>query len=306
MVQVGSTSVAAARPGTAADTSFVEWGAVFAGALTAAALSFVFLTFGAAIGLSVVSPWPSSGVSARTFSALAIFWTVAQQIGAFLAGGYVAGRMRARWAELNSDEVEFRDGMHGALVWALGIVIGAMLVFAAAGTATRVATDAVAKAASVAALNTDPLAYYTDALLRPGATRPATPGGAAQTPARVEPVSPETKAELTRIVSRSIANGSLADADKTYLATVVSQRTGLPQAEAEKRVTDTYAEANRAVRDAANKARRTAVLGGLVTGISLLLSLAAAWWAAQRGGHHRDNQVPATLVFYGSSLRRPW
>jgi hypothetical protein len=55
-------------------------------------------------------------VSARTFSALAIFWTVAQQIGAFLAGGYVAGRMRARWAELNSDEVEFRDGMHGALV----------------------------------------------------------------------------------------------------------------------------------------------------------------------------------------------
>jgi hypothetical protein len=304
MVQVGPASVAATRP-AAAGISFVEWGAVVAGALTAAALSFVFLTFGAAIGLSLVSPWPSSGVSARTFSALAVFWTVAQQIGAFLAGGYVAGRMRARWAELDGDEVEFRDGMHGALVWALGILVGAMLVFAAAGTATRVATDAVTKAASVAALNSDPLAYYTDALLRPTAARPAT-GGAAQTPARVEPVSPETKAELTRIVSRSIANGSLADPDKAYLAAVVSQRTGLPQAEAEKRVTDTYAEANRTVREAANKARRTAVLGGMVTAISLLLSLAAAWWAAQRGGHHRDNNVPATLVFFGSSLRRPW
>jgi hypothetical protein len=306
MVQVGPGSVAAARPGSAAGTSFVEWGAVFAGALTATALSFVLLTFGAAIGLSVVSPWPSSGVSARTFSGLAVFWTVAQQIGSFLAGGYVAGRLRARWAELNADEVEFRDGMHGALVWALGILVGAVLVFAAAGTAARVATDAVTKAASVAAVNADPLAYYTDALLRPGTARPAAAGAAAQTPARIEPVSPETKAELTRIVSRSIANGSLADADKTYLATVVSQRTGLPQVEAERRVTDTYAEASRAVRDAANKARRTAVLGGLIAGISLLISLAAAWWAAQRGGHHRDNQVPATLVFFGSSLRRPW
>ncbi len=294
-----------ARPGAAAGTSFVEWGAVFAGALTAAALSFVLLTFGAAIGLSMVSPWPSSGVSARTFSALAVFWTVAQQIGAFLAGGYVAGRMRARWADLNADEVEFRDGMHGALVWALGIVIGAMLIFTAAGAATRAATDAVTKAASVAALNADPLAYYTDTLLRPGTARPAAAGAAAQTP-RVEPIAPETKAELTRIVSRSIANGSLSDADKSYLAAVVSQRTGLPQAEAERRVTDTYAEANRTVRDAANKARRTAVLGGLITGISLLISLAAAWWAAQRGGHHRDNQVPASLVFFGSSLRRPW
>ena len=303
MAQVGPASTAVTRPAGVAGVSFIEWGAVFAGALTAAALSFVLLGFGATIGLSVVSPWPSSGVSARTFSALAVFWTVAQQIGAFLVGGYVAGRMRARWAELNADETEFRDGMHGALVWSVGIVIGAALLLATAGAAARVATDTAAKVASVASLNPDPLAYYTDTLLRPGPARPAT-AGAPQTPARVEPIAPETKAELTRVVSRSIANGSLADTDKAYLAAVVSQRTGLPQAEAEKRVTDIYTEANRAVREAASKARRAAVIGGLVTGVSLLVSLAAAWWAAQRGGHHRDNSIPATLVFRGSSLRR--
>ncbi len=302
MAQVGPASTAVTRSAGVAGVSFIEWGAVLAGALTAAALSFVLLTFGAAIGLSVVSPWPSSGVSARTFSALAVFWTVAQQIGAFLAGGYVAGRMRTRWAELNADEVEFRDGMHGALVWSLGIVIGAALLLATAGATARVATDAAAKVAA-ASMNADPLAYYTDSLLRPAAARPAT-AGAPQTAARVEPVSAETKAELTRIVSRSIANGSLADTDKTYLASIVSQRTGLPQAEAEKRVTDIYTEASRAVRDAANKARRATVIGGLITGVSLLVSLAAAWWAAQRGGHHRDNSIPATLVFRGSSLRR--
>jgi hypothetical protein len=304
MAQVGPGTMASARPTDVARGGFIEWGPILAGALTAAALSFVFLTFGASIGLSLVSPWPSSGVSARTFSALAVFWTLVQQIAAFLAGGYIAGRLRTRWAELNADEIEFRDGLHGALVWALGICIGAGLLLATAGAATRAATDLATKAMSVAALNTDPLAYYTDTLLRPGAARPA--GGAAQTPARVEPVSPETRAELTRIVARSIANNSLSDPDKVYLASVVAQRTGLPQAEAEKRVADTYAEANRTIRETANKARRTAVLGGLVTGISLIISLAAAWWAAQRGGHHRDNSVPATLVFFGSTLRRPW
>jgi hypothetical protein len=297
--------MASARTADVARASFVEWGPILAGALTAAALSFVFLTFGAAIGLSVVSPWPSSGVSAGTFSALAVFWTLVQQIAAFLAGGYIAGRLRSRWAELNADEIEFRDGLHGALVWALGICIGAALLLATAGAATRAASDLATKAMSVAALNTDPLAYYTDTLLRPGPARAAA-GGGAQTPARVEPVSPETRVELTRIVGRSIANNSLSDPDKTYLASVVSQRTGLPQAEAEKRVADTYAEANRTIRETANKARRTAVLGGLITGISLIISLAAAWWAAQRGGHHRDTSVPATLVFFGSSLRRPW
>jgi len=124
---------------------FIEWGAVIAGAVMAAALSFVFLTFGTAIGLTTVSPWPNSGVSAKTAASLAIFWTLAQQIGAFMIGGYIAGRLRARWAEANEDETEFRDGLHGALVWAVGITIGAMLLFATAGAVARVGADVVGK-----------------------------------------------------------------------------------------------------------------------------------------------------------------
>ena len=65
------------------------------------------------------------------------------------------------------------------------------------------------------------------------------------------------------------------------------------QPEAEKRVTEAFAEANRAVKEAADKARRAAVLTGFVTAASLVVSLGAAWWAALRGGHHRDNQIPA-------------
>ena len=67
----------------------------------------------------------------------------------------------------------------------------------------------------------------------------------------------------------------------------------MPQPEAEKRVGDAYAEASRAAKEAADKARRAAILTGFVTAAGLLVALGAAWWAAMRGGHHRDNSIPA-------------
>lgn len=298
MVQVGPASTAQTG------FSFVEWGAVIAGALLAAALSFVFLTFGAAIGLTTISPWPNSGVSGKTAASLAVFWTLAQQIGALLIGGYVAGRLRTRWAEANADETEFRDGLHGALVWALAVTIGAAFFFATAGAVARAGADVVGRTATATANNADTIVYYADAMMRPAA-RPAAGQGAqgAATPARVDALPQETRAEIGRIVGRSLATGSLADGDRSYLATVVAQRTGLPQAEAERRVNETIAEANRTTREAADKARRAAILGGLVTAISLLVSLAAAWWAAQKGGNHRDNRLPARFP-YGPAITR--
>src|SRR5258705_4934378 len=137
MVQV-STPVAS-RTETAG-MSFVEWGAVLAGAVLAAAISFVLLTFGAAIGLSATSPWPNSGASAKVIASVAVFWAMAQQIGAFMAGGYVAGRMRSRWHE-TGHEVEFRDGLHGGLVWAVGGVLGALLFLSTAGSVGKTGAE---------------------------------------------------------------------------------------------------------------------------------------------------------------------
>ena len=84
MTHVGAP-VAASKE--TAGVSFVDWGAVFAGAVLAAALSFVLLTFGTAIGLSATSPWPNSGLSAKVLASLAVFWAIAQQIGSLMAGG---------------------------------------------------------------------------------------------------------------------------------------------------------------------------------------------------------------------------
>src|SRR5262245_13245746 len=119
-----------------AGTSYVEWGAVFAGALAASAISFVLLTAGGAIGLSLISPYSHASYT-KTAASLAVFWSVAATILAFLIGGYIAGRLRSAWADVTREEVQFRDGMHGALVWSLSIVAGAVFAFLAAGAAAN-------------------------------------------------------------------------------------------------------------------------------------------------------------------------
>jgi hypothetical protein len=269
----------------ATGASYVEWSAVLAGGAMAAALSFVLLTFGAAIGLSAVSPWSSTTASLAVVGSLAIFWTMAHQIGSAMAGGYVAGRMRQRWADATADEVEFRDGLHGGLVWAVSVIIGFALLLSATGAIG----SAGASAARALADNGGPVAYQIDQMLRP-ATK--------DTP----PASADLRTEVTRVITTSLAGGKLADSDRDYLSTIVAQRTGLTPADASKRVSDLYVQTATVVKEAADKARKAGILAGFVTAASLLIALAASWWAGVRGGHHRDNAVPAGFAF---ARRRP-
>jgi hypothetical protein len=306
MTQVGAPI---ASRGDAVGLSYVEWGAVFAGAVLAAALSFVLLTFGTAIGLSATSPWPGSGLSAKVIASIAVFWVMAQQIGSVMAGAYVAGRMRSRWSE-TGHEAEFRDGLHGALVWGVGVLISALLVFAAAGAVSRTGADLASKAAGSVASSADAMDTVLDTMLRQASTAQAAPGAPAASPpasaaqgtaARQRAaVSDETRAEMSRVLASSVASGSITPENRTYLAQLVAQRTGFSQQEAERRVDNAVT----AARAAADKARRAAILTGFVTAASLVLSLGAGWWAAMRGGQHRDTSVPARFTF-GERRRTP-
>jgi hypothetical protein len=280
------------RPG------FIEWGAVLAGTVLAAALSFTLLSFGTAIGLSATSPWPHSGLPAKVIASLAVFWTMAQQIGSLMIGGYVAGRMRARWHE-SGHESEFRDGLHGGLVWAVAIIFSVFLILAAAGGAVKTGAELAGKAASLTSVR-DPMDGVLDTLLRPTATTDAAPAdtspsssAGANAPRAAGATPDETRTEMSRVLASSTATGMLTPENRTNLARLVVQRTGVPQQEAEKRV-DT---AVIAARDAADKARRAAILTGFVTATGLVLSLGAAWWAAIRGGRHRDGGIPARFAF---------
>ena len=181
------------------------------------------------------------------------------------------------------------------------MIISAVVLLSTAGSIARTGAEVAGRAVSVIAANSDPLTYQIDTLLRP---LPATPAGS--TPAASAPTtyaSGEVRSELLRIMAKSVTVGSLAPNDRTYLSSVVAQRTGIAQPEAERRVDEAYAEAARATKQAADTARRTALLAGFVTAASLLISLAAAWWAGIRGGHHRDNAIPAR--FFPAVARRP-
>src|SRR6185436_17818234 len=279
-------------------TSYVEWSAVFAGAVVASAISFVLLTAGAAIGLSLVSPYESQSYG-RLAASLAVFWAIAVPILAFLAGGYIAGRMRSAWADASSDEVQFRDGIHGLLVWSLSVVAGGVLAFLAASTAAQaggqVAASSMSDRGAIVAPAVDTLfgASVAEAVPAPtGETRGtrATPAGHAAI------VDADARGAVSRTLVAAAA-GQLSPTQKQTLAQIVAERTGLSQAEAEKRVDQAYVDAKKAL----ETARKATVLTGLGTVTALLVGLLAAWYAAQRGGHHRDHDIPARVAF----SRRP-
>jgi hypothetical protein len=264
---------------------------VVGGAFVAAALALVLLALGAGLGLSSVSPWSNWGASAKTIGIGAIVWLTLTQILASGMGGYLAGRLRTKWVHIHTDEVYFRDTAHGFLVWAVGVVMTASLLTSAAaslvsGTAQLGASALPAAAGGAAAVTSradvpaaNPGAYFTDLLFR--SERPS---------AEASDVS--VREEVGRIVAAGFAKGEVAPADRAYLGTLVSARTGLAQPEAEKRVNDVLVQvktAETAAREAADTARKAAVYASLWIFLSLLIGAFCAAYAATIGGRQRDH-----------------
>ncbi len=85
--------------------------------------------------------------------------------------------------------------------------------------------------------------------------------------------------------------GEITPADKTRLAQLISQQTGLSQADAEQRVDDVMAQANAAaakVKQAADDARKALATFAIFSFLSLLIGAFIASAAAALGGRERD------------------
>lgn len=135
--------------------STVDWAAVLAGAAMTTALALVLLAFGSALGLSVTSPFEGEGLSPVAFAIAAGLWLLWVHLLSFYVGGYVAARLRPRVGDATEHEVEVRDGLHGLLVWAIGVIAAAIIAFAGIGGLTAAArsaetpTDVAASAGAV-------------------------------------------------------------------------------------------------------------------------------------------------------------
>jgi hypothetical protein len=287
--------------------SAVSWAAIFAGAAGAAALSLILMLLGAGLGFSSISPWSDRGASAATFGVVTILWLTLTQIAASGMGGYLAGRLRARWQAVHTDEVYFRDTAHGFLAWsvatlvtaatltsAIGAVLGTGIQSAASvagGAAATVSAGAAAMVPTAAARTGGAgddseagLGYFVDTMMR----RDAAAAPAAESSAAVT-------AEAARIVANDLRTGAMPAEDSRYLGQIVAERTGLAPADAEKRVTEVFAkvqarakEAEAQAREAADKARKASTYATLWLFISLLIGAFTASLCATLGGRRRD------------------
>lgn len=300
--------------------SAVSWGAILAGAAGAAAMSLILLILGTGLGLSSVSPWAHSGVSAKALGVSTILWVTFTALIASGLGGYLAGRLRTRWLGVHSDEVHFRDTAHGFLAWAvaslataalLTSVIGSIVsggIQAGASVAGSVANTATAAAAGNAAHGSDssnadsgpgPMGYFIDTLFRKDYSAETSSlevvADAAASAAIAEPSHTASPSEVTRIFVKSLSTGTLPADDVRYLGQVIAKRTGISQQDAERRVSDTFArvrtelsDAEASAKEAADKARKASAYTALWLFISLLIGAFVASLSATFGGRQRD------------------
>ena len=277
--------------------SGVSWPAIAAGAVAAAALSLILIAFGAGLGLSAVSPW-SDSVSAATFKTGSGIYLVIVAVMSSAVGGYLAARLRTKWPGAYSNEVFFRDTAHGFIAWAFATLLSVTALTSVTAYLANGSAAGLSGAASQVTRSVNPADIYVDKLFRTSAPAqaapPATPApsaagdsGAANnaTPTTTTTNPGQSRAEVLRLWTADFRNDQgLSSADKTYVAQVVAARTGLSQADAEKRVNDVIIEA----KTAADDARKGAAKLSFWLAAALLFGAFAASLAAVEGGSLRD------------------
>ena len=274
-----STSESAARfgfgDGAAPGIIYLEWTPSWVGALVATALSFVLLAFSSALGLAVASPSSSWRDTSAILTLLSGLWLLLTALASFGLGGYLAGRLRIPFRPHTRDEVEFRDGIHGLLVWAIAVLISALLAVGVSSTISANSTISAGRATDAKSSTAEPLfALELDQLFRSD-RKPTDPG------------DPELRAQAARIISSGLGHRTMAAEDRAYLVRLVETRTGLAPTDADSRVTQIVNKS----RDAVAKARRSAVIVAFMVGASLMVGAAVAWLAAAAGGQHRDGGI---------------
>ena len=201
-------------------------------------------------------------------------------------------------------------GVKGAAV-AAGTAATGVAATAAAGAATDEsgAKGGAAGATARTTLGSGDFGYYVDTLLRPSPTATTTTAATSVPPAGANPATlrawpdasmvhadEQSSASLNRLLVRALRDGGTLSPEDTRAASqLVAQRTGLTQAEAERRVTETLQRARAEAqaletraREAADAARKTALTTALWMVVALLIGAFTASLLATVGGRQRD------------------
>ena len=296
-------------PDKVLEGSYLDWAAIVGGGVVAVAIASVFTGFGAALGRSTVSATPGEG-SFNLMLILSAFWVVVTLVASYMAGGYIAGRMRRRVDSVSADEVTARDGLNGLVVWGLGIIVSVFVLGTAvsttvatvgavasgagavAGTVVQATGTVMAEAAQGAITAAAPMVqddapagsmdYLNRTLLRPNTVGTA-------------PADPATMAgDTAAILGNVLKTGEISDPERAYLVSAVVTSTGATPAEAatrldavikatqtarsdaEKGLADAKAEADKFAADAEAVAIKTAEVARVSAILSAFLLASAA------------------------------
>jgi hypothetical protein len=255
----------------------VSWSAVVAGTALTASVALVLHSFAAAVGLAVSSTAPTWRDVSFALVVLSGVYLIFVALIAYGLGGYVAGRLREPVAGATIDERQFRDGVHGMLVWAISTLLTVLVVAVVTLGASRLAAPSGGDAGSSASIGGENIiALDMDRLFR------------SDPPAAGDDLE-YNRSEAARILLSAAGHAGLTTEDRTHLVRLVAARTGLAAEDAEARVDQIIASAQENI----SRGRRVGVLLAFMAGAAAILGAAVAWFAAEVGGTHRGETAPA-------------
>ena len=267
--------------------STINWGPIIAGTVAAAAIALVLHAFASAVGMSISSTAPTWRDASFALVLLSGLYLLVTAIISYGFGAYVAARLQPRTGIAFDDDLDYREGTRGLLVWALATLLTAMMALAVAQMTPRLAAPGAGAGPSTSVAGENIIAFDLDRLFR-GERRPAADS------------MDYLRAEASRILLSGSSHRGILPEDRAYLVRLVSGVTGLAPPDAERRV----AAVAESARDNIKRARQSAVILAFMAAAAALAGAAMAWYAAGLGGRHREGVEEIPTLWRWGTYRR--
>jgi len=268
--------------------STLNWSSIIAGTIAAAAIALVLHGFAAAVGISASSAAPTWRDASFALVLLSGLYLLVTAIISYGFGAYAAARLQPRTGVAFDDDLDYREGTRGLLVWALATLLTAMMALAIAQMTPRLAAPGAGAGPSTSVAGENIIAFDLDRLFRGGDRRP---------PAESMDY---IRAEASRILLSGSSHRGMLPEDRAYLVRLVSGVTGLAPPEADRRV----AAVAESARDNIKRARQSAVILAFMAAAAALVGAAVAWYAAGLGGRHREGAEEIPTLWRWGTYRR--
>lgn len=266
----------------------VSFSSVLVGTLIAIAIGLLLHLLGLGVGMTSVDAVDRDSPSATTVLLMAGAWTLFTALASLGIGGYAAARLSG-----NADRWD--SSLHGLGVWGCAVTLSSIVAGVIAIGSATTATNAVGSVLGGAVRGG---AAAAGAAAGTAAPRIDDPAGLVQqlrttlaTPADVSRMTTEQRgAEIAAIVGNRVRDGEFGPGQRRRLAALIAAEAGIPEAEAEQRITAYEQRAREAAQRAEQRAREVADAAATAGAISafwafaaLLIGAAAAVLGAAQG-----------------------